>query len=132
MASTEPIYDWSTAVPLRFWAEMKISFADETRRDAFHTATGVHAAAIVKTYSPKQPGQAGVVTSGVPAQAVGMEQIIEIGPLCGKSNVIDWLEKYCIALSEAPVWRNIEAAKESDHVSTEAEIGSLRGVGGPH
>ena len=111
---------------------MKISFADETLRDAFHTATGVHSAAIVKTYSAKQPGQADVVTSAIPPQAVGMEQIIEIAPQCGKSNVTDWLEKYCIALSEAFVGRNFEAAKESDRVSTEAEIGSLRGVGGPH
>jgi 2-isopropylmalate synthase len=121
---------------------MKITFADETlrdgvqdlsARDAFHMATGVHAAAIVKTYSPKQPRQAGVVTSGVRAQAVGGEQIIEIGPLCGKSsNDTDWLEKYCIALSEALVWRTFDAAKKSDRVLTNAETGSLRGMGGSH
>jgi hypothetical protein len=121
---------------------MKITFADETlrdslqdlsARDAFHKATGVRATVIVKTYSPKQPGQVGVVTSGVPTQAVGMEQIIEIGPLCGKSsNDTDWLEKYCIALSEGLVWRTLDAAKKSDRVLTKAETGSLRGVGGPH
>jgi len=142
VANTEAIYDWNTSGPFQFRAEMKVTFAYETlrdgqqdlsARDAFHKATSVHAAAIVKTYSPKRPGQASVVTSGVPAQAVGVEQIIEIGPLCGRSsNDSDWLEKYCIALSEALVGRTFDAAKKSDRILTEAEIGSLRGVGGPH
>ena len=101
-------------------------------RDAFRTATGVHAAAIIKAYHAQQPGIADVVYSGVPAQAFGMEQVIEIGPLSGKSNVTYWLEKHGIPVSDALVSRIFDAAKKSDRLLTEAEILSHCDVSEPH
>src|SRR5712692_7796460 len=62
-------------------------------RDAFRTATGVHAAAIIKAFRKDDPMLANSVYSGVPSHLFGLDQVIEIGPMSGKSNVIYWLEK---------------------------------------
>ncbi len=62
-------------------------------RDAFRTATGVHAAAIIKAFRKGDTELVNAVYSGVPAHLFGLDQIIEIGPMSGKSNVIYWLEK---------------------------------------
>src|SRR5437762_11783117 len=61
--------------------------------DAFRTATGVHAAAVIKAYKKGDVELANSVYSGVPSHYFGLEQIIEIGPMSGKSNVIYWLER---------------------------------------
>ena len=61
--------------------------------DAFRTATGVHAAAVIKAFKKGETELANSVYSGVPSHVFGLEQIIEIGPMSGKSNVIFWLEK---------------------------------------
>jgi len=60
-------------------------------RDAFRTATGVHAAAVIKSYRKGDQRLADIVYSGVPAGEFGLEQVIEIGPMSGKSNVVYWL-----------------------------------------
>src|SRR5580704_6171930 len=57
-------------------------------RDAFRTATGVHAAAIIKAFHKNDEMLANTIYSGVPAHLFGLEQIIEVGPLSGKSNVL--------------------------------------------
>src|SRR3984893_8528816 len=57
-------------------------------RDAFRTATGVHAAAIIKAFRRNDAELANAVYSGGPAQLFGLEQVIEIGPMSGKSNVL--------------------------------------------
>jgi 2-isopropylmalate synthase len=93
--------------------------------DAFRTATGVHAAAIVKAFHSKDPGLADVVYSGVPSHLFGLEQIIEIGPMSGKSNVLFWLERHKIPANEVVVTRILDAAKQSDRVLTDAEIQAL-------
>src|SRR6266852_1385767 len=62
-------------------------------RDAFRTATGVHAAAIVKAFHQGNVELANIVYSGVPSHLFGLEQIIEVGPMSGKSNVLFWLER---------------------------------------
>src|SRR6266404_3568067 len=46
--------------------------------DAFRTATGVHAAAVIKAYRKKDIELANAVYSGVPSQMFGLEQIIDI------------------------------------------------------
>ena len=94
-------------------------------RDAFRTATGVHAAAIVKAYRKKDAELANSIYSGVPSHLFGMEQVIEVGPLSGKSNVIFWLEKRGIEATEARVELIFVAAKKAQAVMTEAEIYSL-------
>ena len=62
--------------------------------DAFRTATGVHASAVIKAYKKNDIELADAVYSGVPAQLFGMEQVIDIGPMSGKSNVLYWLERH--------------------------------------
>ncbi len=94
-------------------------------RDAFRTATGVHAAAIIKAYKKNDRELADAVYSGVPSHLFGLEQIIEIGPMSGKSNVIYWLEKRKIPVSEELVARIYDAAKDSARVLTENEILAL-------
>ena len=61
--------------------------------DAFRTATGVHAAAVIKAYKKNDVELANTVYSGVPSHVFGLEQVIDIGPMSGKSNVIFWLER---------------------------------------
>lgn len=91
-------------------------------RDAFRTATGVHAAAVIKSYRKGDQHLADIVYSGVPAGEFGMEQVIEIGPMSGKSNVIYWLEKRGIAADETRVNRIYERAKAAHGVLEEHEI----------
>ena len=62
-------------------------------RDAFRTATGVHAAAVIKAFRKNDLELVDAVYSGVPASMVGREQEIEIGPMSGKSNVVFWLRE---------------------------------------
>ncbi len=94
-------------------------------RDAFRTATGVHAAAIAKAYKKGDTDLANAIYSGVPADLFGLDQVIEIGPLSGKSNVVFWLEKRGIRASEALVDRIFDAAKKSERVLEEKEILAL-------
>ena len=90
--------------------------------DAFRTATGVHAAAVIKAYKKNDVELANAVYSGVPSQLFGMEQVIDIGPMSGKSNVLFWLERHGIPASEDLVERIYKRAKSSDHTLSEAEI----------
>ncbi len=90
--------------------------------DAFRTATGVHAAAVIKAYKKNDIELANTVYSGVPSHVFGLEQIIDIGPMSGKSNVLFWLEKHGVPLSDEVVDRVYHRAKSSDHTLTEAEI----------
>jgi 2-isopropylmalate synthase len=99
-------------------------------RDAFRTATGVHAAAIVKAFRKNDIDLADSIYSGVPSHLFGLEQIIEIGPLSGKSNVIYWLEKRGIEATDARVERIFAAAKQSLQILTEPEIRALAGAPG--
>jgi 2-isopropylmalate synthase len=94
-------------------------------RDAFRTATGVHAAAVIKSYKKNEPGLADLVYSGVPAGLFGMEQQIEIGYMSGKSNVIYWLEKRGIEPSPERVERILARAKQSPSVLSEDEVRQL-------
>ena len=96
-------------------------------RDAFRTATGVHAAAIVKAYKKDDHELANSIYSGVPSHLFGLEQVIEIGPLSGKSNVHYWLEKRGIPASDELVERIYNAAKKSERVLTDEEILALAG-----
>ena len=90
--------------------------------DAFRTATGVHASAVIKAYKKNDVELANAVYSGVPAQLFGMEQIIDIGPMSGKSNILFWLERHRIPVSDEVVERIYRRAKSSDHTLSEAEI----------
>jgi isopropylmalate/homocitrate/citramalate synthase len=94
-------------------------------RDAFRTATGVHAAAVIKAFRKNDQALVDAVYSGVPASLVGREQEIEIGPMSGRSNVIFWLEKRGLSVTDAVVDRIFARAKESASVLNEDELRSL-------
>ena len=94
-------------------------------RDAFRTATGVHAAAVIKSYRKGDEELADLVYSGVPAHLFGLKQKIEIGPMSGKSNVIFWLETRGLEPDEERVARIFEHAKHSTGVLEEDEIMQL-------
>jgi 2-isopropylmalate synthase len=96
-------------------------------RDAFRTATGVHAAAVIKAYRKGDPDLADAVYSGVPASLFGMAQVIEVGPMSGKSNVLYWLERHAIPANEKLAGKILEAAKNSSRILTDAEILALCG-----
>ena len=90
--------------------------------DAFRTATGVHAAAIIKAFKKNDVELANTVYSGVPSHVFGLEQVIDIGPMSGKSNVVYWLEKRGIVPTEELVGAIYLKAKDSNSTLTEAEI----------
>jgi 2-isopropylmalate synthase len=91
-------------------------------RDAFRTATGVHAAAVIKAYRRQDPALADAVYSAVPAAMVGREQTIEVGPMSGRSNVLFWLEKRGLTGTDAQVDRIFARAKASASVLSDQEI----------
>jgi 2-isopropylmalate synthase len=62
------------------------------------------------------------VYSGVPAHYFGLEQIIDIGPMSGKSNVIFWLERHGVTPTDEIVERIFQKAKQSDRCLTQDEI----------
>jgi 2-isopropylmalate synthase len=93
--------------------------------DAFRTATGVHASAIIKAFKKGDTALANLVYSGVPAHLFGLEQIIDVGPMSGRSNVIFWLEQRGLACSDEIVERILGRAKESSRTLTEEEILAL-------
>ena len=99
--------------------------------DAFRTATGVHAAAIVKAKAKGANWLADRVYSGVPASMVGRRQEIEIGPMSGISNVRYWLVQRGYDPDDAGLCQRIFArAKKADHTLTEDEVLSIvRGAG---
>lgn len=94
-------------------------------RDAFRTGTGVHAAAIIKALNKNDRLLADAVYSGVPAHLFGLEQIVEVGPMSGKSNVLYWLARHQIAASDELVNRIFDAAKQSPRMLTEEELRAL-------
>jgi 2-isopropylmalate synthase len=91
-------------------------------RDAFRTATGVHAAAVVKAFNKNDSDLADTVYSGVPARLVGRSQQIEIGPMSGRSNVVYWLEHRGFTADDELLDRIFRRAKGSSTVLTEDEI----------
>jgi 2-isopropylmalate synthase len=91
-------------------------------RDAFRTATGVHAAAIIKAQKKGDRWLTDFVYSGVPASLIGRNQEIEIGPMSGGSNVIYYLSQRGIEASHELIQAVLVAAKESNRILQEPEI----------
>jgi 2-isopropylmalate synthase len=93
--------------------------------DAFRTATGVHAAAVVKAFRKGDRELMDAVYAAVPASLVGREQEIEVGPLSGRSNVVFWLEKRGLPATDDIVDRVFAAAKASNRVLSHDQIQRL-------
>ncbi len=91
-------------------------------RDAFRTATGVHAAAIIKAMQKGDAWLADRIYSGVPAGMFGRKQEILIGFMSGASNVNYYLRERGIEPSEKLTKEILAAAKALDHIMTEEEV----------
>jgi 2-isopropylmalate synthase len=95
-------------------------------RDAFRTGTGVHAAAIMKAEAKGDVWLADRIYSSIPASLVGREQVIEVGPMSGQSNVKHWLRRHGYNEDDQNlVQRIFTASKKTDHTLTEEELEHL-------
>jgi len=90
--------------------------------DAFRTATGVHAAAVIKAAQRGDVWLQDLVYSSVPASWIGREQRIEIGPMSGASNVVYWLTQRGYDPDPALVDTIFARAKQAKAVLTEDEV----------
>jgi 2-isopropylmalate synthase len=93
--------------------------------DAFRTATGVHAAAVVKAFRKGDRALMDAVYAAVPASLVGREQEIEVGPMSGRSNVVFWLERRGLPATDEIVDRVFAAAKASNRTLTQDQIQTI-------
>jgi isopropylmalate/homocitrate/citramalate synthase len=91
-------------------------------KDAFETATGVHAAAVIKAFKKGDHWLANRVYSGVPADLFGLKQVIAVGPMSGKSNVTWFLEERGVSPTDEQVQKVLELAKRTPRLLTEQEI----------
>jgi 2-isopropylmalate synthase len=91
-------------------------------RDAFRTATGVHAAAVIKAQRKGADWLADRVYSGVPASWVGRAQEIEVGHMSGGSNVLHYLRARGLPTDQVVVDAVMAVAKRSERLLTEQEI----------
>ncbi|HEY1098198.1 MAG TPA: LeuA family protein [Myxococcota bacterium] len=97
--------------------------------DAFRTATGVHAAAVIKAEKKGDRfgdmALADVIYSGVPAGWFGREQEIEVGHMSGLSNVRYWLEKRRIPLDDELVQAIFARAKSHNRTLRDDELHAI-------
>ena len=89
--------------------------------NAFRTATGVHAAAIVKALG-KSPALADRVYSSVPVSHFANGHDIRIGYMSGTSNVVHWLRRHSIEPNEPLVTRILERARAANRVLRDDEV----------
>ncbi len=93
--------------------------------DAFRTATGVHAAAIIKAKNKGADWLADRVYSGVPAGMVGLSQKIEIGFMSGVSNIVFWLKEHGIEPEKQLVDEIFTAAKQHSRILTDDDVWNI-------
>lgn len=93
--------------------------------DAFRTATGVHAAAVIKAQAKGSEVLADTIYSGVPASWFGKKQKIEVGPLSGASNVRYCLGELGIKPTEAMVQEILSYAKLQSFILSPSTIREL-------
>jgi 2-isopropylmalate synthase len=91
-------------------------------RDAFRTATGVHASAVIKAMAKGDTWLADRIYSGVPAGMIGRPQEICIGFMSGASNVNFWLSQRKIEADDVLVGEILKAAKTQDRIMTDDEV----------
>jgi 2-isopropylmalate synthase len=89
--------------------------------NAFRTATGVHASAIVKAQGMGE-ALADRVYTLVPASSFAGGHDIRIGYMSGSSNVVHWLRRHSIEPSELLVTRILERARATNRVLRDDEV----------
>ena len=92
--------------------------------DAFETGTGVHASAVIKAMRKGDDWLADRVYSGVPAGDFGLKQVIRIGHMAGRSNIIWWLEQNGYEVSDELVSYLFEVAKSQRRNMLDSEVES--------
>ena len=97
-------------------------------KDAFETSTGVHAAAILKAMEQNDTWLANRIYSGVPADDLGREQVVTIGPMSGQANVVAWLKQRDLPCEPETIKRIMERAKSSDRVLRDEDLADLVGA----
>ncbi len=91
-------------------------------RDAFRTATGMHAAALLKARRRGDAELADRVVSAVPAALVGRRQEVEVGPASGVSNVVWWLERHGVEATPERTQAVYQRARSASRALSEPEI----------
>ena len=92
--------------------------------DAFETGTGVHASAVIKAMRKGDDWLADRVYSGVPAGDFGLKQVIRIGHMAGRSNIIWWLEQNGYEATDELVAHLFEVAKSQRRNMLDSEVES--------
>ena len=92
--------------------------------DAFETGTGVHASAVIKAMRKGDDWLADRVYSGVPAGDFGLKQVIRIGHMAGRSNIIWWLEQNGYDVTDELVAHLFEVAKSQRRNMLDSEVES--------
>ena len=90
--------------------------------DAFETGTGVHASAVIKAMDKGDDWLADRVYSGVPAGDFGLQQVIRIGHMSGRSNVIHWLKRNGYEAEDNLVAHMFDVAKSKRRMMTDEEV----------
>ena len=90
--------------------------------DAFETGTGVHASAVIKAMRKGDNWLADRVYSGVPAGDFGLKQVIRIGHMAGRSNIIWWLEQNGYEVTDDLVAHLFEIAKSQRRNMEDSEV----------
>jgi len=90
--------------------------------DAFETGTGVHASAVIKAMRKGDNWLADRVYSGVPAGDFGLKQVIRIGHMAGRSNIIWWLEQNGYEVTDELVAHLFEIAKSQRRNMEDSEV----------
>jgi 2-isopropylmalate synthase len=91
-------------------------------KDAFETGTGVHASAVVKAMKKGDDWLADRIYSGVPAQDYGLEQVIRIGHMSGRSNITWWLNKNNYQITDDLVAHLFDIAKKQRRLMLDEEV----------
>ena len=92
--------------------------------DAFETGTGVLASAVVKAMAKGDHWLADRVYSGVPAGDYGLQQVIRIGHMSGRSNITWWLSQNNYPVDDEIVEYLLEVAKSQIRLMTDSEVHS--------
>jgi isopropylmalate/homocitrate/citramalate synthase len=102
--------------------------------DAFRTASGIHAAAILRAEQRGDRELAELTYSSLPAAAFGLEQRYALSSMSGHAMVRHWLEQHGYdPTDEALVESLLAAARQADRAMSDAEVERVvRGVGVGH
>ena len=91
-------------------------------QDAFETGTGVHASAVIKAMKKGDHWLADRVYSGVPAGEFGLQQVIRIGHMAGRSNIIWWLQERNYEVTDELVAHLFDVAKSQRRLMEDSEV----------